>query len=69
MATRSRKIRAGQELPTGRSDEGGEDEHRTALGSGAADPRQLAARRRLEQYLEARRLNEHLREVFGEDEP
>lgn len=36
--------------------------------SDSDDLRQLAARRRLEQYLEGKRLREHLQEIFYEDE-
>lgn len=43
-------------LPAGRSQ------------SDSDDLRQLAARRRLEQYLEGKRLREHLQEIFYDDE-
>lgn len=38
------------------------------LAAGNDELRQLAARRRLEQYLESKRLREHLQEIFYEDE-
>lgn len=36
--------------------------------AGDDDLRQLAARRKLEQYLESKRLREHLQEIFYDDE-
>jgi len=54
---------------TGAGEEGGpaprEDRPGPAVDAGATDLRRAAeARRRLEQYLEARSLDRHLREVF-----
>lgn len=51
--------------PPGEDDEGVPG----PVSAGEAEVRRMAARRRLEQYLETRRLNEHLREVFYEPEP
>ena len=41
----------------------------SARAGGNDELRQLMARRRLEQYLETKRLRQHLQEIYYDDEP
>jgi len=45
-----------------------DQEAEAAVDADEAGLRQMAARRRLERYLESRRLDEHLRDVFYDEE-
>jgi len=65
MARRSRKVVGPEENSMA---SGIDDWEPAVIGAGEAELRRMAARRRLEQYLESRRLNQHLREVFYDDE-
>ena len=61
MARKSRSTMAGAWPET-------EAEVQQPVADRELDVRQMAARRRVEQYLESRRLSEHLREIFYEED-
>ena len=73
MSTRSRRGRTGQpaladaddEFPIPASAAGTRASMRDAEND---ELRQLAARRKLEQYLESKRLREHLQEIYHEED-